>query len=455
MLKNPIRRDGRLANASVDALEARRLFAAFVVTSTADTTAAGTLRAALVAANSATTTTTITFDPVAFATPKTITLAGTQLTLTNTSFATTVTGPAAGVTISGNDKSRVFQILTNVTATMSNVTITKGAAVGTTVPTNRGGGIENYGKLTLFNSSVVGNRAIQAGGGINEDFPGVVTLTNVTIAGNTLSSSTGTGGGISAAGTVTLNNVTVSGNTAARGGGMCINNAANRPFTLANSIVAQNNATSSGQGDGIGAFVSKGHNLIGSIAGSSGWIAGDYTGTAAAPLSAKLGTLANNGGATFTLLPLTGSPAIDKGSNALVPAGTTKDQRGQARVSGTSVDIGAVEVQVPTVTLSAPAAPDGNGGPRQELRARHFRFDERASALHDHGRLGRRHCKDGLHDGRAWNHHAAVSRICDHRQQGDRHHRCRCRRREVDARHVRRRGGVHRQDFGHRFQRCQ
>lgn len=51
---------------------------------------------------------TITFDPIVFATPQTITLGGTQLPHITEDL--TVTGPAAGVTISGNDQSSVFLI---------------------------------------------------------------------------------------------------------------------------------------------------------------------------------------------------------------------------------------------------------------------------------------------------------------------------------------------------------
>ena len=52
----------------------------------------------------------ITFDPTVFATPQTITLTGTQLELSNTSETETITGPAAGVTVSGGGLSRVFQV---------------------------------------------------------------------------------------------------------------------------------------------------------------------------------------------------------------------------------------------------------------------------------------------------------------------------------------------------------
>ncbi|HET6250407.1 MAG TPA: choice-of-anchor Q domain-containing protein [Tepidisphaeraceae bacterium] len=61
------------------------------------------------------------------------------------------------------------------------------------------------------------------------------------------------------------------------------------------------------------------------------------------PNSPPCKTTAAHGGPTLTLLPLTGSPAINAGSNALIPAGITTDQRGDARIVGNVVDIGAVE----------------------------------------------------------------------------------------------------------------
>ena len=69
-----------------------------------------------------------------------------------------------------------------------------------------------------------------------------------------------------------------------------------------------------------------------------------------------LGPLADNGGPTQTMLQQTGSPLIDAGSNALVPSDVITDQRGNGfgRISGASVDIGAVEIQaiLPTVQSS-------------------------------------------------------------------------------------------------------
>ena len=58
-----------------------------------------------------------------------------------------------------------------------------------------------------------------------------------------------------------------------------------------------------------------------------------------------LAPLGNNGGPTETMALLRGSPAINAGNNALIPAGVTTDQRGVgfARIVGGTVDIGAYE----------------------------------------------------------------------------------------------------------------
>lgn len=59
----------------------------------------------------------------------------------------------------------------------------------------------------------------------------------------------------------------------------------------------------------------------------------------------KLDALADNGGPTFTMALLPGSPAINKGSNADIPSGVTTDQRGAGfdRIIGGTADIGAFE----------------------------------------------------------------------------------------------------------------
>jgi hypothetical protein len=120
--------------------------------------------------------------------------------------------------------------------------------------------------------------------------------------------------------------------------------------------VAGNTASTSGP-DAIGAVTSLGHNLVGATDGSSGWVGSDLTGSAAAPLNPLLAPLGNYGGPTQTMPLLPGSPALDAGDNALLPAGHTTDQRGLPRAVGGAVDIGAFESQGFTVTLAPGSAP--------------------------------------------------------------------------------------------------
>jgi hypothetical protein len=65
------------------------------------------------------------------------------------------------------------------------------------------------------------------------------------------------------------------------------------------------------------------------------------------PVDPLLGPLADNGGPTFTMALLHGSPALDAGDDGLLqkPYNLKTDQRGFARESGQHVDIGAFEFQ--------------------------------------------------------------------------------------------------------------
>ena len=144
--------------------------------------------------------------------------------------------------------------------------------------------------------------------------------------------------------TTLLTNVTISGNSAPRGGGGIYNEGKPGQFKLANTIVSGNASTVTGP-DVLNGVTSLGYNLISETDGSGGWVSTDRTGTIASPLDARLGRLAKNGGPTQTLAPLPGSPAVDNGSIALIPAGIATDQRGLPRIVLSTVDIGAVEVQ--------------------------------------------------------------------------------------------------------------
>ena len=377
-------------------MEDRTLLSSFLVTNTGDS-GPGSLRQAILDSNAQLDASTITFDPTAFATPQTITLTSGQLDLSNTHGTETITGPAAGVTVSGNHASRVFQVDEGVTASISGLTITGGHA-------NNGGGLyNNGGTITLTECSVNGNSAVYNGGGLENS--GTITLTNCTVSGNnsfhgaglynlsgiaTLNSCTisnnyaaiitgfgnGCGGGLEAfAGTFALTDCTISGNSAGDfggglyatyssggtltnctisdnsaglyGGGICIYSTA----TLENTIVAGNMAGTAGP-DAYDYITSLGNNLIGQTDGSSGWVASDLTGTIATPLDPTLGPVGNYGGPTETMGLLPGSPAIDAGNNALIPSGVTTDQRGYPRIYHATVDIGAFELLPPPVSIA-------------------------------------------------------------------------------------------------------
>lgn len=123
-------------------------------------------------------------------------------------------------------------------------------------------------------------------------------------------------------------------------------------LTFGNTIIGGNAATSSGP-DGSGVqFNSEDYNLIGSTSGFSinGTTTHNITG-----VSADLGPLADNGGATQTHRPLYTSPAVDKGRSAGGGFGVLDDQRWLPRplnftevadaAGGDDSDIGAVELQ--------------------------------------------------------------------------------------------------------------
>ncbi len=225
-----------------------------------------------------------------------------------------------------------------------------------------GGGLYNIGGMTTLTAVTISGNSANNGGGL-ANAGGSTTLTNCTVSGN----SANNGGGLynNDPGMITLADCTVTGNSAGNDGGGIDN--AGGTVTLGNTIVAGNTATTSGP-DAFGTFASQGNNLIGESDSSSGWVGSDLTGTIAQPLNPLLAPLEYYGGPTETMALLTGSPAIDAGNNALIPAGVTTDQRGFARVVNGTVDIGAYEVQ--SVALVFNTTTDGGGCPLGELDLR-------------------------------------------------------------------------------------
>lgn len=181
--------------------------------------------------------------------------------------------------------------------------------------------------LVLERATMRGNDAATSGGAIYGK------ISNVTITNATFFQNFAVAGGAlridQADGSVT--NATFSHNTAVTSGAnLHSSNADASRFAVLNSIVEVDPATADSCS---GAWTSHGHNVFFGDA-SCGAIGSDRTG------DPKLGMIGLNGGVTETLLPQTGSAAIDAADGAQCPA---DDQRGVARPLGGACDIGSVE----------------------------------------------------------------------------------------------------------------
>lgn len=263
-----------------------------------------------------------------------------------------------------------------------------------------GGGIANYGTLTITNSTIRGNSAVSRciggtahGGGIYNN-AGALTINRSTVTGNSVSSvgcrpartgCTGgfaVGGGISANVALKIADSTISENATsaycffprssrctAVGGGI----ETGGTMAIASSTLARNSATCGGKycrafGGGVGIFGtatiqnsiianSSNGNCEGLIRSNGYNLSSDSTCNFSGPgdlnnTNPKLGTLGSYGGPTQTIPLLSGSPAIDAGD----PTGCfdslghllKTDQRGMARPDKEDVsgcDMGAYEHQ--------------------------------------------------------------------------------------------------------------
>ena len=212
----------------------------------------------------------IEFDPTVFVTPQTIRLSST-LQLSESAGPEVIQGPGANIlTISGNNAVGVFQLDSGTTANISCLTISGGlsgngggiensgaltlsdSTIDGNIAVNDGGGIDNRGTLTVTESTIVNNSAID-GGGINNG--GMLEVTDSTIGNNSAgfvnaSSGTGSGGGFFNAG-CQIDNSTIAGNFAGNGGGGVF--VSSGALTIAtNSTIARNYVW--GNGGGIDNF---------------------------------------------------------------------------------------------------------------------------------------------------------------------------------------------------------
>jgi uncharacterized repeat protein (TIGR01451 family) len=273
--------------------------ATFTVTTTSDS-GAGSLRQAIADA--------VAGDTISFSLPNgsTIVLTSGQLSIEKS---LTIDGPGANaLTVSGNNASRVFNLVSGANVTISGITISNGAVgdlgggiyhgSGTLAITDciisgntafgHAGGILNTGTLTLTDSIVSNNTAGFAGG---IDNGGTLTIVRSTFSGNSAIGSPGRGGSIYNAGTLTVEDSTFSGSSAVDNGGAIynVNSIQMRGTTISNNTAGLNgggiyntassiitNSTLSGNtavGTGGGVF------NLSSVRFSNSTIAGNSAGT--------------------------------------------------------------------------------------------------------------------------------------------------------------------------------
>ena len=332
-----------------------------VVTTLADTVANDgliSLREAVTTAN-----TDGVASAITFAVNGTITLAQGELTLTSDN-AISISGPAAGIVISGNKAGRIFVVNQSADATLNGLTLRDGLALN-------GGAIDNSGTLTITRSTFIGNVSGTAMGSASDDEGGAIysigsalTISDSTFTNN----SAGEGGAIKNLRTLTLTNSTLTGNSAITGAAISNGSSSNSATaTIMGSTLANNTARSFG-------------GAVFNAASSSCTITNSkLTGNAATNSAGSGGAIYNNvqGRVTVTGSSLTGNSAGSGGGaifnvSALTITGSTLAGNSATMVGGaiytatSSVIMGQPDPVGQTLisnsTLSGNSAGSSNGG---------------------------------------------------------------------------------------------
>jgi predicted outer membrane repeat protein len=264
-----------------------------------------------------------------------------------------ITMTITGSTITGNSSSSYGG---GIYIRFGNVAVNNSTINGNSANNDGGGIYISFGDVQVTNSTVNDNSAIN-GGGIHNS--GMLYLINSTVSHNMASNQTdnGSGGAIFNSETLTVTNSTISDNTAYTSNGGIANNVGST-LTLHNSIVANNVAPShpdcstDGTATAQNSLEETGTPGQGCLNGPNN-LNGDP----------NLGPLQDNGGPTETHALLHGSIAINAGNNGLAVDPDSNpllyDQRGAGypRILGGTVDIGAFEQTIYTLTVTK----DGTG----------------------------------------------------------------------------------------------
>lgn len=271
---------------------------------------------------------------------QTFTLVSGQLLITKNLNIDAFASPA-GITVSGNHNSRVFDIQTGKTVVMTALKIIHGDVTGA------GGGIRNAGTLTLNECEVASNEASTDGGGIYSSGP--LTLNGSSVTLNTCGD---TGGGIVAEGVLTLDGSTVSTNTSGgNGGGIYADSAT---LTLTDCVLSRNIASGWPGGGGID------NDNGGSATLTRCTLSGNSSGSNA-------GGIGNEGTLTLSACTLSGNSAVNDGgaiehvSGVLMLTSCTLAGN-SAKVGGGIDGDGTSTVRLYSCTVSGNHASDKGGG---------------------------------------------------------------------------------------------
>ncbi|MGA9994096.1 MAG: CSLREA domain-containing protein, partial [Pyrinomonadaceae bacterium] len=310
---------------------------------------------------------------------------GSELLISSASSLIIDGGTANHLIIDGLGATRIFRSLSNLT--IRNLTLQRGNGVGgatgfsgsgsaifmngtisgasltldhvviqnndSTFTTSGSGSVYLYGGAnhSISNSTLSGNMSASCAGFVLNGLPSsTLSVVNTTVSFNTALQ---TGGGLctSQFGTTSLRNVTIADNTAFAGGGGGIT-VSGGTLNLASTIVAHNVSNTNVAPDIrylSGTLATQFGNLIGNNATAAtqfpagqpngSFPNGDWVGDSSAPINPLLAPLGNAGGTTPTR-PLYSLSLANNNGGGSVPANQT-DQRGALR--GATVDIGAFE----------------------------------------------------------------------------------------------------------------
>ncbi len=289
------------ANPDIGAYEAS---SSYVVSSTADTLDAGTLRTGVNWADISTNPNLENlFDPapntVNFTATGTIALSGGALALSNnggTNVQKSIQGPGSGMlTISGNGASGVFSVASGVTASITGLTVTGG------LTQTDGAGIDNAGALTISGLAVTNNSG-RFGGGIENESTGTLSVSNSSFSGNEASSG---GGAINNFNQLTLSNDTFTGNEGFLGGALA--NQANGSLSIDESTLSSNTAITQGGGiSNLGTLTISNSSVVSNTSDAAGGgIEQGSTGTLSVTNTTIAFNSATKGGGISTSGPIT------------------------------------------------------------------------------------------------------------------------------------------------------